>query len=130
MWMIQAVCGKNSKKKTTTQRTDPSPQLTVKTNTHPRDRNMDVGTCLPDNSARSFPLVTGPHKSLPYTLKIAGDICCKTDDASLRLEHLPPNMDSPRRAREHVSESNQTVQGRMNVDAYMCLNIDFQRVSH
>ena len=77
MWMIQAVCVKNSKKETTTQRTDPSPQLTVKTNTHPRDRNMDVGTCLPDNSAKSFPLVTGPHKSLPYTLKIAGDICCK-----------------------------------------------------
>ena len=58
--------------------------------------------------------------------EMAGELCCKTDELSLCLEHLSPSVESPRRAREHVSESNQTVQRRMNVDAYMCLNVDFQ----
>ena len=30
-----------------------------------------------------------------------------------------PSVNSPQRAHEHSSESNQTIQGRMNVDAYM-----------
>ena len=61
----QAVCGKNSKKKTSTLGPRASPQLTLETHTHPCDRSMDVGTCLPDNSIASVPVMLRPPKSVP-----------------------------------------------------------------
>ena len=66
-------------------------------------------------------------QELANTMKMAGEHCCKTDEASLSLEHLPPRVD-----RHDVLANianmfrNPTKQRRMNVDAYMCLNVDFQ----
>ena len=61
--------------------------------------------------------------------EIAGELCCNTDEATLCSgASFTQRGFATRRAREHVSESNQTVQGRMKV-AYMCLNIDFQTSS-
>ena len=101
--MLQPAWEKNSKKKTPTQRLHPLPQLTVKTYTHPCDRNMDVGTCLPDNSARSFPTVTRPHKSLPIQFKLYVNFVAKQMRPRLSLEHLPPRVGrQPRSTKTHA----------------------------
>ena len=49
---------------------------------------MDVGICLPDNSARCL-----HSQELSYSMNIAGELCCKTDEASLSLDHLPLRVD-------------------------------------
>ena len=43
----------------------------------PPMRNMDVGNCLPDNSAKSFPMVTRLQKSLAIQWKLQVNFVAK-----------------------------------------------------
>ena len=90
MWMLQSACEKNSMKKPSTQRPRVSPQLTLETHTHPCDRSMDVGTCLPGEVVSNG---DASSQELGNTMKIAGELCGTTDEASLSLVHLPPRVD-------------------------------------